>query len=242
MHFGEISRLKMARLEEKYRLDDPAIRLLLPGWELFSATGKKLHNWLRSHKDIANNLWRMQLLKIAQQSHHPHCPTCTCGNSPQPPMRLLDLDDIQALRVIKLNPILTQDDAMIRDSYNAPISGPAEPRNPMPSEVGPINLISSSTEEAAEVSSSPQPERVVRYRSPTPVAQAPKLVTAASQCSPPISRKEDNKKKKSKKQKRCKSITPDSFSGPSRAKARNNTWPKHRSRSPPHLNLGALPQ
>ena len=94
-----------ARLEEKYQLDDPTIRLLLPGWELFSATGKKLLNWLRSHKDIANNLWRMQLLKIAQQSHHPHCPTCTCGKSPQPPMKLLDLDDIQALLVIKLNPM-----------------------------------------------------------------------------------------------------------------------------------------
>ena len=212
----------MARLEEKYQLDEPTIRMLLPGWELFMTTGKKIHNWLKTNTDVANNLWRCNLLKIVQQSHSPHCPTCSCSKTPQPPLRLLDLEDIQTLRVIKLNPILMQDDAMLRDSLNAPISGPAELSNPMPSEVGPINLISSSTEEAAEVSSSPQPERVVRYRSPTPVAQAPKLVTAASQCSPPISRKEDNKKKKSKKQKRCKSITPDSSSGPSRAKARNN--------------------
>ena len=150
-------------------------------------------------------------------------------------------------------PVFKQNDALIRDSYNAPLTGPAEPWNTAPvqcsaaSEVGKTKStdvswpppVSSSTKEAAEVSSSPQPdfpERVVRYRSTTPpAAQPPKLVSAASQCSPPSNRREETKRKKSKKQKRCKSSTPDSRSGKSRSKARPSTWPKHRSRSPPEI-------
>ena len=153
----------MARLEEKFQLDEPTIRMLLPNWELFTATGKKIHNWLKTNTDVANNLWRCNLLKIVQQSYAPHCPTCTCSRAHPPPLRHIDLEDIRTLCVIKLNPILTQDDALIRDSINAlSVRPPTKVPKPMPSEVGPSNLISSSTKEAAEVSSSRQQERVVR--------------------------------------------------------------------------------
>ena len=108
----------MARLDEKFRLDDPTIRMIMPHWELFMSTGKKIHSWLKTNTDVANNLWRCNLLKIVQQSYSPHSPSCTCTRSHPPPTRPIDLEDIQTLRVVKLNPILTQDDVLIRDSLN----------------------------------------------------------------------------------------------------------------------------
>ena len=209
--------------------------MIMPHWELYTSTGKKIHSWLKTNTDVANNLWRCNLLKIVQQSYSPHCPSCTCTRSHPPPTRPIDLEDIRTLRVVKLNPILTQDDVLIRDSLNG-LSVRPSPMvlNSMPLEVGLYNQTPSSHEEATHVSSSEQ-ERTVRYRSPTPVAQAPKYATAASQCSPPISRK-DAKKKKAKKQKREKSMTPDSTCGSSKNYGRNDPWPIHRSRSPPRAS------
>ena len=211
--------------------------MIMPHSELYSSTGKKIHSWLKTNTDVANNLWRCNLLKIVQQSYSPHCPSCTCTRSHPPPTRPIDLEDIRTLRVVKLNPILTQDDVLIRDSLNG-LSVRPSPMvlNSMPLEVGLSYQTPSSHEEATHVSSSVQ-ERTVRYRSPTsPVAQAPKYATAASQCSPPISKKDAKKKKKAKKQKREKSMTPDSTCGPSKNCGRSDPWPIHRSRSPPRAS------
>ena len=100
----------MTRVEDKFDLDNPDIRLALPGWEMFTATGKKVHNWLKKNPEITNNLWQLQLVRIVQQSYHPHCPSCTCKKTPQPPPRLLDLADIQNLRHIQLAPVFRQND------------------------------------------------------------------------------------------------------------------------------------
>ncbi len=184
----------MARLEEKFRLDDPTIRMMLPHWECFSSTGKKIHSWLSSNKEPANNLWRANLLKIVQLSMVPNCPTCTCPRTPPLPSRPLDLEDVRTLRVVKLNSILTSDDGLIRDSINGFSFRPSPMvLQSMPLEVGPSYLCHN------DVSSTVQ-ERTVRYRSPTPpIAQAPRQATAASQCSPT---RKDVRKKKTKKQKR----------------------------------------
>ena len=85
---------------------------------MFTATGEKVHNWLKKNPEITNNLWQLWVVRIAQQSYYPHCPSCTCKKTPQPPPRLLDLADIQNLRGIKLAPVFQQNDAQIRDSYN----------------------------------------------------------------------------------------------------------------------------
>ena len=191
----------------------------MPHWELYSATGKKIHAWLRTNTEPANSLWRKNLLKIVQQSMSPHCPSCTCPRTQPLPARPLDLEDVRTLRVIKLNPILSKDDVLIRDSLNGlSLHPPPFVLQSMPLEVGPSHHIQSSYEEATHMSSSVQ--RTVRYRSLTsPVAQTPKYATAASQCSPPISKKD--KKKKAKKQRRQKSMTPDSTCEPSMSCDRN---------------------
>ena len=169
----------MARLEDRFRLDDATIHLMMPHWECFSSTGLKIHKWLTTNREPANSLWRANLLKIVQLSMVPHCPTCRCQRTAPLPSRPLDLEDIRTLRVVKLNPILTSDDGLIRDSLNGFSCRPSPlVMQSMPLEVGPSYLCHN------HVSSTVQ-ERTVRYRSLTPpIAQTPRKATAASQCSP----------------------------------------------------------
>ena len=94
----------MARLEDRFRLDDATIHLMMPHWECFSSTGLKIHKWLTTNREPANSLWRANLLKIVQLSMVPHCPTCRCQRTAPLPSRPLDLEDVRTLRVVKLNP------------------------------------------------------------------------------------------------------------------------------------------
>ena len=156
----------------------------------------------------------------------PHCPTCRCQRTAPLPSRPLDLEDIRTLRVVKLNPILTSDDGLIRDSLNGFSCRPSPlVMQSMPLEVGPSYLCHN------DVSSTVQ-ERTVRYRSQTPpIAQTPRKATAASQCSPV---RKDVKKKNTKKQRRQKSMTPDSTWDSSRDRDEEyDPLQFRRSRSPP---------
>ena len=186
----------MTRLEEKFSLDDPDIRLMLPGWELFSSTGKKVCSWVKAHPEIANNLWRHNLIRVVQQSHHPHCRTCKCKKKQDPPPRLLNLEDVRNLRIIQLPQVLEKDDALVRDSYNAPLP-PTESWDSAPPEVGPSIKISlsgllpdppSPNPEGADVpgmSSSSDSVRIVRYRSSSPPVTQPSQPAQAAHWSPP---------------------------------------------------------
>merc|ERR1711940_417121 len=158
----------------------------------------------------------------------PHCPTCRCQRTAPLPSRPLDLEDIRTLRVVKLNPILTSDDGLIRDSLNGFSCRPSplvmQPIQSMPLEVGTSYLCHD------DVSSTVQ-ERTVRYRSQTPPAQIPRKTTAASQRSPV---RKGAKKKKAKKQRRQKSMTPDSTWDSSRDRDEDyDPRQFRRSRSPP---------
>ena len=218
----------MARLEDKFYLDDATIHMMLPNWWCFSHTGLKIHKWLTTNREAANNLWRANLLKIVQLSGVPHCPTCRCQKTPRLPSRPLDLEDVRSLRVVKLNPVLQSDDGLIRDSLNGFSCHPphlaTQSIPSMPLEVGHNYLCHD------HVTSTVQ-ERTVRYRSPTPPrAPSPRRPTAEFQRSP---FRKDARKKKAKKRRRQKSVTPDSTSDSSSDCDEEYNPRQFRSRSPP---------
>ena len=156
----------MARLEEQFRLDDPTIRLMMPNWECYSSTGKKIHNWLKKNLNVANTLWKTNLLKIVRQSYAPHCPSCTCDKVHPLPARLLEVEDIQNLRVVKLNKILTQSDDVLRDSLNGlSLHSPPFVQRFSPQEVASSR---SSSEDASKASGSGLSRTCLLYTSPSP--------------------------------------------------------------------------
>ena len=78
-------------------------RLVSPGHQPFSKTGKRIHNYLLGQKEIFQGLWRDNLIRFATGQYYPHCEFCKCKKPKLLPRSSFTTEDIASLRVLKLN-------------------------------------------------------------------------------------------------------------------------------------------